>query len=45
MPKHDIVLASRSVRLFDIRKLCKFAKKYVVMTSFLMDHPSLKDIW
>ena len=45
LPKHDIVLASRSVGLFDIRKLCKFAKKYVVMTSFLMDHPSLKDIW
>ena len=45
LPKHDIVLASRSVGLFDIKKLCKFAKKYVVMTSFLMDYPSLKTFW
>lgn len=45
LPKHDIVLASRSVGLFDIKKLCRFAKKYVVMTSFLMDYPSLKTFW
>ena len=45
LPKHDIVLASRSVGLFDIKKLCKFANKYVVMTSFLMDYPSLKTFW
>ncbi|WP_314989504.1 class I SAM-dependent methyltransferase [uncultured Campylobacter sp.] len=45
LPKHDIVIASRSLGLFDIKKLCKFAKKYVVMTSFLVDHPSLKTFW
>ncbi|WP_262367762.1 hypothetical protein [Campylobacter concisus] len=39
------MLASRSVGLFDIKKLCKFANKYVVMTSFLMDYPSLKTFW
>ena len=43
--KHDIVLVSRSVGLFDIKKLCKFANKYVVITSFLMDYPSLKTFW
>ena len=31
LPQHDIVIASRSVGMHDIEKLCTFARKYVVL--------------
>ncbi|MFV0481938.1 MAG: class I SAM-dependent methyltransferase [Campylobacteraceae bacterium] len=40
---HDIVVASRSVGLFDIIKLNKIARKYVVLLSFA-NAPSLREI-
>ena len=43
--KHDAVVASRSVGLGDIKRLNDAAKKYVCITSFLEDHPSLREIW
>ena len=43
--KHDVVVASRSVGLGDIKRLNDAAKKYVCITSFLEDHPSLRKIW
>ena len=43
--KHDVVVASRSVGLGDIKRLNDAAKKYVCITSFLEDYPSLREIW
>jgi len=43
--KHDVVVASRSVGLGDIKKLNDAAKKYVCITCFLEDYPSLREIW
>lgn len=43
LPRHDIVIASRSIAGEDIKKLCNFAKKYVVLIGWA-NGPSIPEI-
>lgn len=43
LERHDIVIASRSVGLYDLKKLTSFAKKYVV-TSCWANGPSIPEL-
>jgi len=43
LPRHDIVIASRSIGGEDIKKLCSFAKKYAVLIGWA-NAPSIPDI-
>ncbi|WP_169784444.1 class I SAM-dependent methyltransferase [Campylobacter curvus] len=42
--RHDVVIASRSLGLGDIKKLNKIARKFVCLICFLDDEPSLRQI-
>ena len=43
--KHDVVIASRSVGLGDLKLINAAANKYACLTCFLEDYPSLREIW
>lgn len=44
LEKHDIVLASRSVGMRDLEKLCNLANKYVVIVIWSYGYPSIPEI-
>ncbi|MCD8213847.1 MAG: class I SAM-dependent methyltransferase [Campylobacter sp.] len=43
--KHDVIVASRSVGLGDLKKLHAAANKFVVITCFLDEFASLREVW
>lgn len=44
LEKHDIVLASRSVGMWDLKRLCALAKKYVVIVIWSHGYPSIPEV-